>query len=349
MSNFDTFNLAVKTLAPTNEILLDDKGLPSVMVKIPKFTIGELLGTSDTTVHPAFKVNGEEKSCIYISKFQNIVVNDRAYSLPNVDPKAGLNYDQAKTYCENKGSGWHLMTNAEWAMIALWCKKNGTMPNGNNSYGAAAENALEKGIVSFSYLDGSTTKNGRVFTGSGPLAWSHNRQLDGIWDLNGNIWEWVSGYRLVDGEIQIFSDNNAAITGTNTSATSTLWKAVKPDGSLVTPGTSGTLKWDYLNSKIVLTTTNTVSEDGRNQTYESLTAADGVTVPTILKVLGIFPADSTSHGSDAFYMCNSGERVSFRGGYWYSTSAAGVFHCYLRNLRSFSDSNLGFRSAFIPQ
>ena len=36
MANFDLSNLALKAVCPNNEILYDDKGLPSIMVKIPK-------------------------------------------------------------------------------------------------------------------------------------------------------------------------------------------------------------------------------------------------------------------------------------------------------------------------
>ena len=53
-ANFDLSNLALKALAPNNEILYDDKGLPSIMVKIPKMTYAQLGLGSSTAVHPAF-------------------------------------------------------------------------------------------------------------------------------------------------------------------------------------------------------------------------------------------------------------------------------------------------------
>nr|DAP84740.1 MAG TPA: hypothetical protein [Caudoviricetes sp.] len=33
MSNFDVANLALKAVCPSNEMLYDDKGMPSIMVK----------------------------------------------------------------------------------------------------------------------------------------------------------------------------------------------------------------------------------------------------------------------------------------------------------------------------
>ena len=139
---------------------------------------------------------------------------------------------------------------AEWAYIALWCRKNGTMPHGNNNYGKDSAYTHEHGEESSK----DSGKTGRCFTGSGPVTWNHNHHGDGICDLNGNVWEWNAGMRLVDGEIQIIPYNNAAMgSKCDMSASSTLWKAIKADGSLVEPGTAGTLKWDWVSGKIQLT------------------------------------------------------------------------------------------------
>ena len=119
--NFDLSNLALQMACPSNEILYDDKGMPSVMVKIPKFKISDVIAEGSSSTHPAFIVNGQEVNEIYISKFINIVDNGRAYSLPGQDPTASLSFDQAVQYCTAKGEGWHLMTTAEWAAIELWC------------------------------------------------------------------------------------------------------------------------------------------------------------------------------------------------------------------------------------
>lgn len=43
MANFDLAAMALKAVCPTNDILYDDKGLPSVMVKIPKFKISQFM------------------------------------------------------------------------------------------------------------------------------------------------------------------------------------------------------------------------------------------------------------------------------------------------------------------
>jgi len=356
MANFDLVNLALKATCPGNEIILDDKGLPSVMVRIPKFKISDVIDGGSDSTHPAFIVNGIEVPEIYISKFQNVIHNGRAYSLPGEDPKTGINFDTARQACEAKGPGWHLMTNAEWAAIALWCRKNNLMPKGNNNYGKDHTESTYVAIPT--YYDSG--KIARVATGTGPVTWSHNGEVTGIWDLNGNVSEWVGGYRVKDGEIQILPNNDAADADNSQAADSTKWRAIMPDGSLVDPGTPGTLKWDYtadpgtvsaekpFRLNTVLEFQQTVEAPYGSMAFHSLTAADGVTVPEILKALALFPADSGDHGSDRIYMRNIGERLASRGGYWGNGSHAGVFCMGGLNSRSGALAYLGFRSAYIP-
>jgi hypothetical protein len=350
MNNFDDMKLAVEALSGgKNTVLFDDLGMPSIMVRIPKFKVSDVIEGGSQDVHPAFVVDGVEKDEIFISKYQNIVMQGRAYSLPFKDPKVSLTFDQAKQYCENKGTGWHLMTNAEWAAIALWCKKNGTMPRGNNNYGCDHSAPHEKGIET--YGGGDPYKTYRVATGSGPASWAHDGTNDGIFDLNGNVYEWVGGLRLVDGEIQIIPNNNAA-GHVDQSPTGTLWKAILPDGTLVDPGTVGTLKYDAetatpsgirINTEIVNTTGEDTSVD---KVFETVAAVEGVTIPTLLQTLALAPINS-QHGADKLYMRNAGERLPYRGGSWGSASDAGVFCLGLHFSRSYSSSFRGFRSAFV--
>jgi hypothetical protein len=360
MANFDLVKLALKATCPGNDVLLDDKGLPSVMVRIPKFKISDVIAGGSNSTHPAFIVNGIEVPEIYISKFQNVIHNGRAYSLPGEDPKTSINFDTARQYCEAKGPGWHLMTNAEWAALALWCRKNNLMPKGNNNYGKDSSESTVVAIPTSdsnggSYDPGDTI--GRVATGTGPVTWSHNGEVTGIWDLNGNVWEWIGGYRTVNGEIQILPNNDAADADNSQAADSTKWKAILQDGSLVDPGTANTLKWDYTAApaagaafRLNTTVAYPQADDtpyGANS-FAALTTASGVTVPEILKALALFPADTGDHGGDYIYMRNNGERLAYRGGNWYNGSAAGVFSLHGGNPRSGVHTSIGFRSAFIP-
>ena len=345
MPNFDDLKLSIEALSGgKNTVLFDDLGMPSVMVPFPKLKMSDLIAGGSENIHPAFSVDGVEKSVIYVSKYQNIVLNERGYSLPMRDPRASLNFDQAVTYCRNKGKGWSLTPYSLWSAIALWCRKNGTMPRGNNNYGADHAYGHEKGVPTY-YESG---KIARCATGSGPNTWNHNWMPDGIADLNGNVWEWCAGMRLMNGEIQIIPYANCMAADASMGASSTLWKAIAADGTLVEPGTAGTLKYNYVSGHIQLTSGDITPEDTwRGDTYQNMTLDSALTVPEIAKALLIYPDEpGGDYGGDGHYMNNSGERLPRCGGYWDSASGAGVFYVNLYNPRSNSYANIGFRSAY---
>ena len=345
MPNFDDLKLSIEALSGgKNTVLFDDLGMPSVMVPFPKLKMSDLIAGGSENIHPAFSVDGVEKSVIYVSKYQNIVLNERGYSLPMRDPRASLNFDQAVTYCRNKGKGWSLTPYSLWSAIALWCRKNGTMPRGNNNYGADHAYGHEKGVPTY-YESG---KIARCATGSGPNTWNHNWMPDGIADLNGNVWEWCAGMRLMNGEIQIIPYANCMAADASMGASSTLWKAIAADGTLVEPGTAGTLKYNYVSGHIQLTSGDITPEDTwRGDTYQNMTLDSALTVPEIAKALLIYPDEpGGDYGGDGHYMNNSGERLPICGGYWNSASNAGVFRVSLDLPRSDSDAYLGFRSAY---
>lgn len=345
MPNFDDLKLSIEALSGgKNTVLFDDLGMPSVMVPFPKLKMSDLIAGGSENIHPAFSVDGVEKSVIYVSKYQNIVLNERGYSLPMRDPRASLNFDQAVTYCRNKGKGWSLTPYSLWSAIALWCRKNGTMPRGNNNYGADHAYGHEKGVPTY-YESG---KIARCATGSGPNTWNHNWMPDGIADLNGNVWEWCAGMRLKDGEIQIIPYANCMAADASMGASSTLWKAIAADGTLVEPGTAGTLKYNYVSGHIQLTSGDITPEDTwRGDTYQNMTLDSALTVPEIAKALLIYPDEpGGDYGGDGHYMNNSGERLPICGGSWYNTSSAGVFRVYLNYPRSDSGAGIGFRSAY---
>ena len=345
MPNFDDLKLSIEALSGgKNTVLFDDLGMPSVMVPFPKLKMSDLIAGGSENIHPAFSVDGVEKSVIYVSKYQNIVLNERGYSLPMRDPRASLNFDQAVTYCRNKGKGWSLTPYSLWSAIALWCRKNGTMPRGNNNYGADHAYGHEKGVPTY-YESG---KIARCATGSGPNTWNHNWMPDGIADLNGNVWEWCAGMRLKDGEIQIIPYANCMAADASMGASSTLWKAIAADGTLVEPGTAGTLKYNYVSGHIQLTSGDITPEDAwRGDTYQNMTLDSALTVPEIAKALLIYPDEpGGDYGGDGHYMNNSGERLPLCGGSWNNTSRAGVFNVYLYDPRSGSGASIGFRSAY---
>lgn len=66
MANFDLAAMALKAVCPTNDILYDDKGLPSVMVKIPKFKISQVIPGRSRFRTSCLYRQGAEVDAIYI-------------------------------------------------------------------------------------------------------------------------------------------------------------------------------------------------------------------------------------------------------------------------------------------
>lgn len=336
-----------------NTCIFDDQGNPSIMVKLPQMLLSDLHDEWPEQLHPAFVVN-DKPAQIYISKYQNIVVGSgddaRPISLRRKDPRTYIDFDTAFSVCKQKGEGWHLMTNAEWAAIALWCKKNSFQPRGNNYYGKDISRTDEQGETSYIYSD---DRKGRVYTGTGPLGWSHDGSPFGIWDLNGNIWEWVHGLRLRDGKIWIIDDND--FTAQNVEGDTTGWIDTGVYIDNTTAGDAQEDSHDVGGDPIFGSTLEHPMYTGTNNgdfgyssiKYQDLATKSGFSVPDILKWLAIFPAESDGYGDDSVWVRNYGERLPRRGGNWYAGSSAGVFYLDLLSRRTHSDGTGGFRSAFV--
>lgn len=369
-ANFDSLKFAVEGLSGgKNTVIFDDRDMPSIMVKIPAMKNSQLIADGTEEVHDAFKTDSVTYDCLYIGKYLACVVNDRAYSLAGKDPKTSVTFDKAREYCRNKGKGWHLPTNALYAAIALWTKKNGTMPYGNTQWGKDHAHTWETGFPTTRDSGNETHKTdpAHTATGSGPDSWYHDyNAATGIADLCGNVWEWASGLRLMDGEIQVITYGNAmadAQTGANDimGASSAQWQAIKSDGTFVKPGSTDTLKYDYNtdptdNAQGITLTNGTLShkqtEDSHYATtkfYDTKKAEGLTTVPPRAILLGLYPEEATAANYNSrgnLWMRNKGERLPVRGGTWGNATDAGVFALGLGSLRSNASGTIGFRPAF---
>jgi len=342
--SMDELKLAVEGLSGgTNTVLFDDLSMPSYMVKVPKMLNSEILTSGGSAVtHPGFIVNGKEEAYEYVSKYINIVSRDRAYSLPFKDPAVNIDFDNALAKCRNKGKGWGLVAFSTWAAIALWSRKNGTMPHGNLHNGADPTATWEKGI-----LTNATGGSYRTYTGSGPVTWNHDHSPLGICDMGGDVSEWFAGIRLYNGEIQVIPNANAMLASCDMSASSSEWKAIlASDGSLVAPGTAGTLKYSEASNQIQ-TAAPTVKDAWQGGEYKSMAVASGVTIPELAKALILYPDEANGDYRGDFHGWNtSGERVGLCDSFWGSVAAGGAFYLGLYNPRSGASYNLGFRCAY---
>ena len=326
-------------------VLYTAAGHPSFMNVIPKFNKQDIDASLGTGVHEAFIVNGVEKSELFIGQHLGIQKDGNLLSIPGVSPTTGANFDTFRGWAAANGPGWHMMTSVEWVAIALWCWKNGTLPRGNNDWGRDATSPWETAARVDGGAIGNNTGIAKSFTGSGPASWRHNGQPSGIADLNGNLWDWVAGMRLQDGEIQVIQNNDAADNTKDLSAGSALWKAIDGStGALVPPGSANAVK--YAESG----TADYTLVRASGASFEGMTNPGGTPVGATalarLKSLGLYPVAASGLGGGIWHDV-TGERLPTVGGSYHDGAAAGVFARYLKHPRTFLSGDLGARPAYV--
>lgn len=186
----------------------------STMVYVPKFKTAGL---------PQVELNGIEMGGFWVDKYQcshpNATSSDRGTGSPNnmtnaapvskagVVPWTDISWVRARAACSNRiieGQNCHLMTPKEWAAIAYLSWLLNPNLKGNTDWGKDHRDARSwenEGVldpVLASYNAGQNRPMSRVLTGTGPTTWSHNGQANGIWDIVGNLWEWVDMF-IMDG------------------------------------------------------------------------------------------------------------------------------------------------------
>ena len=77
-----------------------------------------------------------------------------------------------------------------------------------------------------------------------------------------------------------------------------------------------------------------------------MTAESSITVPALLKLLSLYPVDTTSPVG-SIWVRNAGERLALRGGGYDGQHGAGLFGLGVDCFRSFRYRIVGFRPAFI--
>ena len=210
------------------------------------------------------------------------------------------------------------------------------------------------GTMVMSHITGSNKTGDNTLTGSGPIDWFFQSDPALEADIVGNANEQVYGVRLVNCEIQILPDNNAADPAADLSASSSAWRAIKPhatdDGyDLVVPGTAGTVHYAWLSGKITLVgraLEESEFDNAQRSTAFKNVAVDSTTlpyVPHILYELGLCPLPGTTVDGTLYVMMTKDERVARRGGHYYSTSYAGVAYLNFYYARSYSYASNGGR------
>ncbi len=197
----------------------------------------------------------------------------------------------------------------------------------------------------------------RTLNGSGPIDWYLGEDVGNLADIIGSSLEQQYGYRIVDCELQILPNNNAADPEADLSQDSRAWRAILPNKSndsyaLVQPGTAGTLHWNWLNNKITL---DTVCDDlnvgakGQNFKDIAINTTNLPYVPSIVKELGLVPT-GTGDTTPGYYYVNfvAGERFPRRGGDCNGAGGAGLGYVNANFERGLAAVNYGCRPRSLP-
>ena len=343
-------------------VLYDDLGFPSMMYIIRGPILAghihsNMGGTSlDTDDFPAFRVNGVQKTEIFISMFKMTSFNGtnyhgsgtgwRAVSWPGLYPTGSLNYDVNKTLHTAKGSGWHMMTIWERALIMWLSMKMNTEPRGNTYYGRSHESGYEyeSAVRSDGLAPGTVSGTAKHRNGSCPSTWSHNRERWGIHDLVGSMYEWTDLMKIVDGLIYMPNDNYFDLAEASWPS-----QGVYFDNTVAGSGGAPRLNTSRVNALIDPNYSYVVhSSLTMTAGYDEL---DLVVRQRMLKA-GIAPKISSTGTNPwspkgTLLMRNYGERLPICGGDWSNTSNAGLACLNLYVLRSDVSSNIGSRSCYI--
>lgn len=111
----------------------------------------------------------------------------RPISSSQGNPWSYINQSDASSACQNLGEGYDLISNSEWMSVA----RNAEAQSSNWSGGAVANGCLFTGNTGDD--DACGYNEGGVASGDSRNAKSRLTLSNGsqIWDLSGNVWEWV--------------------------------------------------------------------------------------------------------------------------------------------------------------
>lgn len=310
------------------------------VVFIPRFSLAEVIDGAPDEPHPAFLRGGRVLDGIRIAKYPCVIRDGAACSVQGADPATGIDYDTAARACSARGRGWHLMTAMEWGAVALLCRRDGWLPWGNNAMG---RDWRETGVTAQIAFRDDERGICRTAAGTGPVEWSHNRRHDGIFDLNGNVWEWNAGLRLVRGELQLQPDPDSPDWFALDAATGGY---IAPRGDGCTPGS---VKLDWRDGWLWDDTAADRLARPRFCPYADLRATERLSprAKLILTALACLPVpDPDAYAGVDFYANNGAdERMLFRGGRYGQGQNAGVFKSCIDDPRTYTGPAVGFRAA----
>ena len=352
-------------------VVRDCLGNPNWMLVLRKFRMESVFPELGCGVHPAFIINGREVPEILVGMHMASRRGSLAASVPNALPWTRASLSEADATCRRCGKGFCLTSNAVYAANALLLLKEFGSRHyaGNTDYGRdwkchwmLGELHSKRHYAGDRRLNGKENhwEGGLTLTGSGGIDWTDRLSEWGLSDLVGNAWEWCSGFRLVNGELQIFPNNDAMAPDADLSSRSKAWRCILESGELAPAESRGSLKYDAFSSgdgENACTGQAFLSDEiscriqprgYASSPFQSLRARDGLNVPAIAYALGLMPLDRQGiQGS--YWTRNCGEMAPVRGGGdWSDGSGAGPFAFFAYHSRYAEDFKFSFRLSYVP-
>ncbi|MBX5339492.1 hypothetical protein [Vibrio parahaemolyticus] len=266
--------------------------------------------------------DGSLRPYVDVPVYQASNLRGRAVSQADRDPWTSINADTARARCEELNADSLMMSHEIWAMLCWNMISQGFQPRGNTEYGRSHSNKNEFGRRTDGRVPDDRSGSARTLTGSGPETWRHDGTVFGVADMVGNVWEWVDGMKMSNGQFIV-----ADYTG-------------QPEAEWSATGV-------YISETGQFTNVAPTTLNSGSQVWGSMPKASGYSGNERLQRLMIEPIACTAVLGGRFYWNLSGERFPLRGGGWNSASDAGLAALACHTERSFVVSSFGFRSAFV--
>ena len=315
-------------------VLFTANNVPSVFYRMPAMTCEQLApdGSLGTGMHPAFLENGVQAKALYISAFANSNVAGEAVSLPFAEPWTDISRDAAIAACAATdypafpGKN-RLMSVWDRAAAVHEASQLGVNPAMNSAFGADHNDP--------SIVGEASAVAGRMLTGSMGAAANHNGLPDGIADLAGNVWQWLSGFELSEGQILMNPDNDDPA---NIAALTPMAEYFSSSNPALTAGFS------------VPSITDAASQQKNSgSAYDHIAGASGFSSVAggseSLKRAAI--ASTVNSRAGALWARSYGSCAPICGGSLASGHSGGLSALNLIYSSSLASSNFGFRSAFV--
>jgi len=244
-------------------------------------------------------------------------VNRKLVSSAEGYPFGSILLSAAVSACSGLGSNYHMINNNEFMTLA----RNIEIVTSNWASGTIGSGALKMGNVGASYA-------GSGYNGDNPDYGSSRNELakytltngSEVWDLSGNCNEMINKtiYRK-DQPDAVYDINGVDFNGwTSTYAGYSAGESTNPQVHIINDGNSSVLGYNQLR----LLTSSSYSAVNNN-------------IGKIYTYSDIYDTSTTNY-------------ILIRGGYWSSSSVAGLLSLNLSAGTGIANSNMGFRCVYVP-